>query len=255
MRKKHTLVLGGTRGIGRAFVRVLVDEGQVVSVIGRRPASEKDEQLPGVHHWAVDLVDQSRLFDMLAEIIAKNGKLSSLVFFQRFRGDGDDWVGELETSLTATKNVIDYMVDNFDEAHDQSIVLVSSSAGYFIAGEQPLSYHVGKAGINQMVRYYAVTLGAKGIRINAVSSGTTLKEESKHFYLENEELHNLYKSIIPLGRMGTAEELANVIAFLCSGKASFITGQNIFVDGGVSLQWHESLARQLTPLKNLNVTR
>jgi NAD(P)-dependent dehydrogenase (short-subunit alcohol dehydrogenase family) len=55
--------------------------------------------------------------------------------------------------------------------------------------------------------------------------------------------------------MGTAKELANVIAFLASAKASFVTGQNIAVDGGVSLHWHESLARQLTPLKDLKVTR
>ena len=82
-----------------------------------------------------------------------------------------------------------------------------------------------------------------------------LKEESKHFYFQNEELHNLYKSIIPLGRMGTAEELANTIAFLCSPKSSFITGQTIIVDGGISLQWHESLARKLTPMSNLNVSR
>jgi NAD(P)-dependent dehydrogenase (short-subunit alcohol dehydrogenase family) len=57
---------------------------------------------------------------------------------------------------------------------------------------------------------------------------------------------NLYKTIIPLARMGTSEEVANVIAFLCSHKASFVTGQNIVVDGGLSLIWQETLARRLS---------
>lgn len=255
MTRKHSLVVGGTRGVGRALVNTLVEEGQHVSVLGRRPPNEQDNQLEQVDHWTVDLRDQPRLGEALADIISKNGRLSSLVFFQRFRGDGDNWAGELETSLTATRNVIEYLADKFDESQDKSIVIVSSSASHFVAAEQPLSYHVGKAGLNQMVRYYAVTLGTKGIRVNGVSPGTTLKEESQHFYLQNEPLHQLYQTIIPLGRMGTAKELANVIAFLCSAKASFVTGQNIAVDGGVSLHWHESLARQLTPLKDLKVTR
>lgn len=106
-----------------------------------------------------------------------------------------------------------------------------------------------------MVRYYAVTLGPRRIRVNSVSPGTVLKDESKDFYLKNEQLYNLYKGIIPLGRMGTAEEVANVVAFLCSSKASFITGQNIVVDGGLSLIWQETLARKVASLDHLRVTR
>ena len=56
---------------------------------------------------------------------------------------------------------------------------------------------------------------------------------------------DLYKSIVPLGRIGTAEDSANLIQFLCSSAAQFISGQNIYVDGGLSLVWPETLARQL----------
>lgn len=255
MKKKHTLIVGGTRGIGRVVVRTLSKENHVLSVIGRRPPSEIDRHTPDVHYWVVDLLDPKRLSVALAEIIHQNGKLNNLVFSQRYRREEDDWIGEIETSLTATKNVIERLVDEFDDANENSIVIVSSIASHYVAEEQALSYHVAKAGLNQMVRYYALVLGPKGIRINCVSPGTVLKEESKEFYLQNKRLYNLYKRLTPLGRMGTSDDIANVIAFLCSPKASFITGQNIVVDGGVSVQWHESLARKLTPLEDLNPIR
>lgn len=251
----HTLIIGGTRGIGRALVKALAAEHHRISVLGRRLVSEADRQLPGVHHRLVDLSNHEQLFTAIAELIRQRGKIHTLVFFQRYRGDGDDWVGEMETSLTATKDLIERLVDEFDATDGKAIVIVSSIASYFIVQEQPLSYHVAKAGLNQMVRYYAVVLGPRGIRVNGVLPGTVLKEESKEFYLRNEPLRRLYQSISPLGRMGTAEEVAQVIVFLCSPKASIITGQNIVVDGGLSLQGHESLARQLVALDHLQITR
>src|SRR5690606_26429615 len=107
------------------------------------------------------------------------------------------------------------------------------------------SYHVGKAGMNQMMRYYAVNLGRKGIRVNGVTPFTFLKEESKEFYLKNDALQDLYRRITPMQRMGTAEDSARLIAFLCSPVSGFINGQNIYVDGGLSLVWPETLARKL----------
>ena len=114
---------------------------------------------------------------------------------------------------------------------------------------------MAKAAVMQMVRYYAVALGPKGIRVNAVSPGTTVKDESKQFYADHPELEQLYRDIVPLGRMGTAADVAGVVAFLLSDDASFLTGQNIALDGGATLQAQESLARRVSPLKDLPVTR
>ncbi len=224
----------------------MAEENHVLSVIGRRPPVETDRHIPNVHYWTVDLLDSERFSTVLTDIIRQNGKLNYLVFLQRYRGEGDSWRGEIEVSLTASKNTIERLADEFDGSDENSIVLVSSLAGHFVAEEQPLSYHLAKAGINQMVRYYAFVLGPKGIRVNCVSSGAVLKEESKDYYLQNKQIYNLYKRIIPLGRMVTSEDIAHVIAFLCSPKASLMTGQNLVVDGGVSLQGQESLARKLT---------
>lgn len=252
---QHTLVIGGTRGMGRALVRTLAAENHVLSVIGRRPPSKSDAQIPEAHYWTVDVLDQVRLKETLGEIVSQEGKLHNLVFSQRYRGKGDPWEGEIQTSLTATMNAIQYLADEFRPGENNSIVVVGSVASHFVAEEQPLSYHVAKGGLAQLVRYHAVSLGRKGIRVNSVSPGSVLKDETKEFYLENTELQNLYESITPLGRMGTAAEVANVVAFLCSPKASYITGQDIVVDGGISLQWQETLARKLTPLRDLKVTR
>ena len=254
-RSIHSLVVGGTRGLGRAVVRALAAEGHAVSVIGRRPPMEADEPRSGVRHWAVDLTDGQRLSDALAEIRAVNPPLRNLVCAQRYRGQGDAWEGELATSLTATKRLIEWLAEGAEETADKSVVIAGSIASHFVAGEQPLGYHVAKAGLEQMVRYYAVALGPKGIRVNSVSLPAFLKEESRAFYREHQELQDLYASIIPLGRMGTAEEIAKVIAFLCSPGAAFITGQRLVVDGGLSLQWQESLARQLTALNTVEVVR
>lgn len=245
--KKHTLIVGGTRGIGHALVKILAKTGHVLSVIGRCLPAHRSP-IPNVNYWTIDLLDQECLSDALADIIKQNGKLNHLVFLQRYRGEGDDWAGEIETTLTATKFVIEHLVDKFDNFGKNSIVLVSSTAGHFVIDKQPLSYHVAKAGLNHMIRYYAVALGRKGIRVNGVSPCTIVKEESKDFYLQNKILCNLYEKITPLGHMGSAREIARVIAFLCSSRSSFVTGQNIIVDGGMSLIYQESLARQLASL-------
>lgn len=248
----HSLIIGGTRGIGRSLVTTLAGEGHIVSVIGRRIPPLVGEEMPNIHYWSVDLLDRERLLSVLTEIVERNGTLNYLVCLQRYRGKDDDWAGDIEITLTATKYLVEHLVDKFDFSSDCSIVLANSIASHMVVANQPLSYHVVKAGIDQMIRYFAVTLGSRGIRVNGVSPGTILKEESKNYFLGNEQLHNLYKSIIPLKRMGTAEEVSQTIAFLCSAKSSFITGQTIVVDGGLSVQWQESLVLSLSRVNMIN---
>lgn len=243
--KTHSLIVGGTRGIGRELLRMFCDDGHAVSVVGRRPPADEDKALAGASFWAADVSVPAHVADVLAEIVRRNGKINNLIFLQRFKGEGDKWVGEFETSLTATKNIVESLADKFSETGEKSVVMVSSIADQFIAESQPVGYHVAKSGLYQMACYYAVTLGHRGIRVNCVSPCTFVKEENREFYSKNVALQNVFKQTIPLGRMGTAGEVANVIAFLCSPKASFVTGQRITVDGGVSLVSQEALARKI----------
>jgi NAD(P)-dependent dehydrogenase (short-subunit alcohol dehydrogenase family) len=241
----HSLVVGGTRGLGREVARTLAGQGHQVSVIGRREPAEADRTVSGVKHWIADLLDGDATFHTVQSAIEERGPLNYLVFCQRYRGKDDDWAGEIQVTLTATRRLVEGLVPSFVAEGDKGIVMVSSVFGEWVGEGQPLSYHLGKAGMNHMARFYAVNLGRKGIRVNAVTPFTFLKEESKDFYLENKELHGLYQEITPLGRMGTARDSASAIAFLCSPAASFITGQNLYVDGGLSLVWPETLARKL----------
>lgn len=244
----HSVIIGGTRGLGRELVRLFSDQGHTVSVIGLRDPVDQDRRLPGVHFWAADLTNDLALSGALSEIVTHNGQVNHLILLQRFKGQDDPWAGEIATGLTSTKNIIERFAGNFCEDGDKSIVLVSSIASRFVSGGQTVGYHMAKAALCQMARYYAVELGNRGIRVNAVSPCTFLKEENESYYMHKEDLYNLFKKTIPLGRMGTARESANVIEFLCSSKASFVTGQEIFVDGGVSLLNQESLARKLAEL-------
>jgi NAD(P)-dependent dehydrogenase (short-subunit alcohol dehydrogenase family) len=240
----HALLVGASRGIGRALALRFVRDGATVSIIGRRPPSELKRDLRSASYWSVDVCDAKALATALTDIVRKNGKLTHVVCFQRYRGKEDAWQGELETSLSATRQIVEFASTHFGSAKKNSIVLVGSIASQFIAQEQPVGYHASKAALQGMTRFYAVTLGPRGIRVNSVSPGTVLKDESKQFYLNNKKLLQLYSQLTPLRRMGTAAEVADVIDFLCSPAAAFVTGQNLVVDGGVSVQSHESLARR-----------
>jgi len=248
----HALVVGGTRGIGRAVMEALVEAGHKVSVVGRRAVA------PGwpksVRVWQTDLAQAESLPPLLAEILKVNGPLQSLVFLQRFRGEGDSWQGELEVSLNATRALIELAQPKFSRRQFNSIVILGSIAGQLVAEEQPLGYHVVKGALRQLMRYYACSLGPKGVRVNCVSPGVILKPEAESFYRLNKQVVALYERVTPLRRFGTAADVARVVRFLCSRDSAFITGQDIVVDGGISLLWQASLARQLVPTRVKQVT-
>jgi NAD(P)-dependent dehydrogenase (short-subunit alcohol dehydrogenase family) len=169
-----------------------------------------------------------------------------MVFLQRHRAGKDEFDMELAVALRATKHAIDHLVQRrcfSDDGRSNSIVLVGSIADLYVAPEQSLGYHIGKAGLSQLARYYALELGPMGIRVNTVSPCVVAKDEAREFYDKNEWLADRFRKFIPLGRMGKPQDIVNAIMFLASEQASYITGQNIVVDGGLTLRSHESLLR------------
>jgi NAD(P)-dependent dehydrogenase (short-subunit alcohol dehydrogenase family) len=241
----HALVVGGTHGLGRVVSERFLGRGCRVTVIARKAPTDR-ALAARVSHVEVDLETLGDGAAVVAAAVEHGGPLSYLVFCQRYRGQADPWQGELQVSLRATDQLMRAAAEHFAAVGDRAIAVVSSVYAEFVGGSQPVSYHVAKAGLNQLVKFYAWRLGQQGIRVNAIMPLTYLKQESQDHYLKNTALMDLYRRFVPLGRIGSAEDSANLIDFLCSDKAAFITGQGIFVDGGVSIVWPEELARGLT---------
>ena len=245
MSEKHYLIIGGTKGIGKYLVKMLVEEGNNrISIIGRSPSYLYD--LPNVKEYSVDVMDQEKLTLTVLEAVKNLGRINAVVFMQRYRSKFDEMVYDIDVAINATKTIIDLLIRDhlFDEeGTNKSIVIVSSIADHYIAEEQPAGYHVAKAGMVQLGRYYALKLGRLGINVNSVSPCVVAKPEAAEFYSRNQSLVERFQKFIPMGRMGSPTDISNAIIFLTSSKASYITGQNIVVDGGLTLRSHESLIR------------
>jgi len=219
----HVVIVGGSKGIGANVQAPLMMAGHHISVLERG-------EMPGYYALPVD----------------------AMLLCQRYRGP-DEWAGEMEVSILRSRQLIEWAGKHMDGG---SVVVMASVAGVSVEEEQPVSYHACKAALIEMVKYYAVTLGPKQIRVNAIIPGLTIKQEARAFYDANPELEALYKDITPLGRMGTVEDIANLVDFLISEKSSYVTGQTITLDGGIGLRSHWALARRVSPeLRNLQVTQ
>lgn len=231
----HAVVVGGTRGSGPDVVRRLAQEGYDVSVIAREAGDAG-----GARMSAVDVADAARLRTSLDEVVGAAGPVSALVFLQRFRGEGDEWQQELDVSLTATKNAIEALRTSF--APGASVVIVTSNAARLVAEEQPPGYHVAKAALVQLARYYAVVLGPSGVRVNCVTPGAVAKPGRTG----DEGILELQARITPLRRVGTPGDVAGCVSLLCDERAAFVTGHELVADGGLSLLWQETLAREVS---------
>lgn len=248
MPDKHILVVGGTKGIGKVLVEHLISvKNTNVSVFGRSKILNYVED--SITEYEVDVTNKEISYKYIDNAIASYGKLTSIVFLQRNRSNDDSLNNHFDIAINSTKNIVEYAVNKeyFSITDDpNSIVVVSSIADQYIAHEQPLGYHIAKASISQLARYYALKLGPMKIRVNSVSPCVVLKDEAKEFYDKQKTLLERYKKYIPLGRMGKPEDIVDAIMFLVGNKSNYITGQNIIIDGGLTLRGHESLIRDIT---------
>ncbi len=246
MPTRHAIIIGGTKGVGKELALLLAASGERVTAVGRSHGEFPSVAGPGViEGFPGNVEEPESLLKSLRQQVEKQGALTSLIFLQRYRGNGDSWAGELSVSLTATKILIEGLAPHFKPGAERAICVVTSNASSFVARNQTVAYHTTKAALKQMARFYAVKLGPQGIRVNVVSPCTFVKPESAAYFASQAELQELYKTITPLSRMGTAQEVAKAIVFLCGPDASFITGQDLSVDGGLSLMLQDTLAREV----------
>tara|TARA_B100000787_G_C16182481_1_gene292689 strand:+ start:1134 stop:1901 length:768 start_codon:yes stop_codon:yes gene_type:complete len=239
---KHALIIGANSPSAIETTNLLIKNNYKVSLISKSKILNinNSKKLENIYKYRLDITKSNNLKITIRKIIKKMGNIDTLIFFQRYRGNKYTIQNEMDTSLNATTDIIETIFKYKNSCELKSIIAISSVASTKIALEQPLSYHLGKAALNQLIRYYGIKLGNAGIRVNGIEPALIYKDRAKNYYKKNEKLIKLYKKIIPLKRMGHTKDIANLILFLSSENSNYITGQIIKIDGGVSL--HESVS-------------
>jgi 3-oxoacyl-[acyl-carrier protein] reductase len=230
---KVAIITGATSGIGLATARVLKREGWNLSLVGRKTEAIEEEFKEDLIIKA-DISDLQVAEDIVKRTVEKFGRLDALINNAGqtldkplLRITAEDLENHFRTNLFSafllSKSALRYFKDG------GVIVNVSSVVG-IIGNSWQTAYSASKAGLIAFTKSLAKEMGSRGIRVVAVAPGFIetpmtegLPEQVKKKYLEN----------IPLRRFGKPEEVAEVIAFLVSDKASYISGQVIVVDGGL----------------------
>lgn len=239
----NVVVVGGSSGLGKVVSQRCVRDGYRVAIVSRNRPDFIDESA-GLHHFNADLLTMTSdaANQLAAGIVSSVGKINYVIFCQRYRGEERNLINEMAVSITSTDLIIQAFRPHFVPTGDRAITAVGSVYGDYVGSSQPLSYHVVKAGLNALVRFYSVALGQDGIRVNSISPLTYLKDESRNVYINNPKTMEKYRRIVPLGRMPEASECADSLLYLCSPQASFVNGQVLYVDGGLSAVWPEEFA-------------
>ncbi|MEM7707974.1 MAG: SDR family NAD(P)-dependent oxidoreductase [Pseudomonadota bacterium] len=235
---KVALVTGAARGIGAATARLLARDGAQVflSDVGDcAPVVDEIVQAGGkASSHPLDIRDRAGCADLTGEILKRCGQLDYLVCNAgvcpagSVAGDWDQWRYVLDVNVDGTQNCVAAAWPAMSEAGFGSIVLVSSMAFYrggVIVGSE---YSASKGALIGMTRHLARNGGPLGIRCNAVAPGIIDTPMTEDF--DKPELED-----IPLRRLGSAEDVAHPIRFLCGPESAYMTGTVLNVTGGIVL--------------------
>ena len=240
--KKTALVTGGAGGIGEAIVRRLCADSFTV-VINYFSSEEKAKALSselvlsGFDCFAVkaDVSDEKQVESMISQIVEKTGGIDVLVnnsgvALQKLFDltSAEEWQKIQSVNLTGTFNCAKAVVPHMISGKYGRIINISSMWGQ-VGASCEVAYSAAKAGVIGLTKALAKELAPSGITVNAIAPG--LIETNMNSNLSIEELSD-FVSEIPLGRMGSADEIAAAIEFLASDKADYITGQILGINGG-----------------------
>jgi 3-oxoacyl-[acyl-carrier protein] reductase len=233
---KVALVTGGGRGIGKATLARFAAEGAQVAAADLA----FDEDVPGLR-LETDVTSRDQVEAAVARTIDELGGLDILVTSAGIIRDNlvhklsdDDWESVIATHLRGTFLATQAAQRHMVEQKRGKMVLISSSSAQGNRGQ--LNYSAAKAGIQGMTKTLAIELGRFGINVNCVAPGfistAMTRQTAERLGVEFEDFKEFGAQQVPLGRVGEPEDVAGVIAFLCSDDAAYVSGQVIYIRGG-----------------------
>ena len=238
---RHALVTGAGSGIGLATACVLSRRGARVAAVVQNAGQVQTVRavLPDAVVLVQDLLDNAACAALPARAAQALGGLDALaccagIFFKKGSDDTtlDEWRQTLALNLDATFVLTRAAVAQMRQARtgDASVVVVTSQIG-LVGHARGAAYAASKAGLNGMVKSLALEWAAEGVRLNSVGPGPVATPMLAGVLADPAALATM-NATIPMGRLGQPPEIAELISFLLSQRASFITGQVICADGG-----------------------
>lgn len=236
---KRLLVVGAGSGIGLSTVQQALADGAKVAATVFDAEQQAEIDRAGVARSAIVDVRDEAVATAVEDAAKALGGLDAVILtagifdYRRITDTKpDDWQRIIDTNLGAAYRVSRVAVSIFERQRRGSLVLVSSQVG-IVGHPRAAAYAASKAGINGLVRALALELAPFGARANAVAPGpiaTPMTETAR----SDPDRRQWLVDQIPLGRFGEADEVARVLLFLASDAASYVTGQILPVDGGVT---------------------
>lgn len=242
---KSVLVTGATSGIGQSIARAFTNSQAYVTAIGRNSAAlnEMYSADKTVLTMTADVTDREEMATVVHAALERFGQVDVLVNAAGHISSGtiEDttlaaWDAMMNVNLRAPFQLMQLCAPHLIQTKG-SVVNISSVTG-LRSFPGVLAYCVSKAGLDQLTRCAALELAAKGVRVNAVNPGVVVTEIHKRGGM-NEEAYAKFlehsRTTHPLGRVGAPSEIADLVLFLASEKASWITGATYSIDGGRAL--------------------
>jgi 3-oxoacyl-[acyl-carrier protein] reductase len=246
LENKIAIITGGARGIGEGIALKLAEHGAqiaftYVSESSADKANALEEKLKSLgvksKGYRSNAGEFSECESFVADVIKEFGTVDICVNNAGVSKDNlllrmtpEQWDEVMDINLKSVFNMTKQVIKPMMKAKSGSIINMASVIG-LVGNAGQSSYAASKAGIIGFTKSVAKELGSRNIRCNAIAPGFV--ETDMTSYLKEGEQGDKYKSGIPLGRFGTAEDIANVTLFLASGLSAYITGQVISVDGGL----------------------
>ena len=247
--EKVVLVTGGGSGIGRASAQALAREGAEVVVTdvvaeGGNETVRLIEEAGGKAVFILgDVADATDVERIIGEVEARHGRLDCAFNNAGIEGSQaptaecteENWDRVLRVNLKGIWMCMKYEIPLMLRRHGGSIVNTASVAG-LVGFPNIAAYNASKGGVIQLTKTAALEYAKEGIRVNAVCPGVIRTPMVERFLDGSAEAEAAFIAMEPVGRMGTPEEIAEAVAWLCSDASSFVTGDALPVDGGLVAQ-------------------